>query len=160
MEPCIGKGCMEDPWAMEDMYLDLKVQPITGLQERLKCGETDANDSRSQFTLPTRTTHFHNSLYRHERLTFTIHFPDTNDLFFTASAIPANVYSHTNTNMPGALLSPVRPATHLARHCGCHPTRADPSSASHSHQAYERYDTKSGCQSCPIRGYPAVIVTL
>jgi hypothetical protein len=34
LEPCIAKGCLEDPWEMEDMYLDTKVQPITGLQAR------------------------------------------------------------------------------------------------------------------------------
>lgn len=45
MEPCIRKGCMEDPWPIERMWLDTKVQPITGLQERIKSGETNRNEA-------------------------------------------------------------------------------------------------------------------
>ena len=45
MESCIEKGCMEDPWPIEEMWLDTKVQPITGLQERIKCGETNRNEA-------------------------------------------------------------------------------------------------------------------
>jgi hypothetical protein len=47
MEPCIRKGCMEDPWPIERMWLDTKVQPITGLQERIKSGETNRNGGSS-----------------------------------------------------------------------------------------------------------------
>ena len=46
MEPCIEKGCLEDPWPIEQMYINTKVQPITGLQERLKAGETNRNEAR------------------------------------------------------------------------------------------------------------------
>ena len=46
LEPCIGKGCLEDPWPMEEMYVDTRMQPKTGLQERLKCGESNRNESR------------------------------------------------------------------------------------------------------------------
>ena len=30
--PCIKKGCLQDPFPMQKMYLETKVQPITGLQ--------------------------------------------------------------------------------------------------------------------------------
>jgi hypothetical protein len=30
--PCIKKGCLQDPFPMKKMYLETKVQPITGLQ--------------------------------------------------------------------------------------------------------------------------------
>ena len=46
LEPCLKKGCLEDPWPMDQMYVDTKVQPITGLQERLKRGDTNRNESR------------------------------------------------------------------------------------------------------------------
>ena len=30
--PCIKKGCLQDPFPLQKMYLETKVQPITGLQ--------------------------------------------------------------------------------------------------------------------------------
>ena len=30
--PCIKKGCLQDPFPLHEMYLETKVQPITGLQ--------------------------------------------------------------------------------------------------------------------------------
>ena len=30
--PCIKKGCLQDPFPLHQMYLETKVQPITGLQ--------------------------------------------------------------------------------------------------------------------------------
>ena len=30
--PCIKKGCLQDPFPMQQMYLETKVQPLTGLQ--------------------------------------------------------------------------------------------------------------------------------
>ena len=30
--PCIKKGGLQDPFPMQQMYLETKVQPITGLQ--------------------------------------------------------------------------------------------------------------------------------
>ena len=46
MEPCIAKGCLCDPWRMEDMYINTKKQPVTGLQERLHVGDSGKNEAR------------------------------------------------------------------------------------------------------------------
>ena len=43
---CVAKGCCVDPMAMEDMYMETRVQPKTGLQERLRMGDTNRNEVR------------------------------------------------------------------------------------------------------------------
>ena len=46
VERCIIKGCLVDPWPMEDMYVDTVMQPKTRLQERLRLGDTNRNEAR------------------------------------------------------------------------------------------------------------------
>ena len=42
---CIEKGCLVDPMKMEDMYVETRVQPISKLQERLRLGDTNRNET-------------------------------------------------------------------------------------------------------------------
>ena len=45
-EPHIARGCWCDPWPMAQMYVCTKVQPVTGLQERLHIGDSGKNEVR------------------------------------------------------------------------------------------------------------------
>ena len=42
---CIKKGCLVDPMKMEDMYVETRMQPISKLQERLRLGDTNRNET-------------------------------------------------------------------------------------------------------------------
>ena len=44
--PCILKGCFVDPMLMEDMYVETRVRVKSKLQERLRLGDTNRNESR------------------------------------------------------------------------------------------------------------------
>ena len=46
MEACILKGCMEQPFDWQEMWLNTRIQPVTGLQERLSIGDTSRNEAR------------------------------------------------------------------------------------------------------------------
>ena len=46
LEACIRKGCLQQPFDWEDMYMNTKKQPVTGLQERLCLGDTNKNEAR------------------------------------------------------------------------------------------------------------------
>ena len=46
VEPHIRKGCLSDPWPMEEMYINTKLQPKMLLQERLRCGDSNRNEVR------------------------------------------------------------------------------------------------------------------
>ena len=45
-EECIAKGCDMDPWPMEQMYIETRLQPKTKLQERLHIGDSGRNEVR------------------------------------------------------------------------------------------------------------------
>ena len=45
-EPHIKRGCWCDPWPLDQMYMNTRRQPITGLQERLHLGDSGRNEVR------------------------------------------------------------------------------------------------------------------
>lgn len=43
--PCIEKGCYQTRFSCDDAYIPLKVQPVTGLTERLCCIKSAKNET-------------------------------------------------------------------------------------------------------------------